>query len=430
MGKKKLDAGKIIFIVGIICVCLCIVGGIAVLKAKGNLKKTAKETAVETIADQENSIDVNLQGDSLEDGSLGAAEDGSRTGDASQKNANSQEDVYASRISAIMENMSLGDKIGQMFFVRGDMGYDETTYTTYHPGGVILFGSNVQNKTYSQLQADIQSYQDMSTIPMLVGIDEEGGTVTRLSSNPNIVSEKFKSPRQLYSDGGMDAVIEDSHTKSALLKDLGINVNFAPVVDCSTTPGEFMYDRAFGDSVSDTVDFAEKIVTAMNEDNIGAVLKHFPGYGGNGDTHTNIITDDRDYSTFEEQDFLPFEAGIEAGAPCVLVCHNIVNCMDSSWPASLSPKVHEILRDELGFDGVIITDDLTMDGVADFCGEKEAAVQAVLAGNDMMIVSDLTSQYDAVLDAVNSGVISETQVDEAVYRILRWKIILGLVENE
>lgn len=331
------------------------------------------------------------------------------------------------KISDRIAEMDIREKIGQMFFIRGNPDYDQTMFDTYNPGGVLLFGSDVQDKTYTELQDYIDNFQRMSGTPLLIGIDEEGGTVSRLSGNYNIVDQPFLSPRELYADGGMDEVIQDSHRKSTLLLDLGINVNFAPVVDYSTDLWDFMYERAFGDTIDETCEFAKEIVSAMNEDGMGSVLKHFPGYGSNGDTHTDIITDDRDYDTFASQDFLPFQSGIDAGAECVLVCHNIVTCMDSKWPASLSENVHNVLREKLGFIGVIITDDLAMDGVADFCGADTAAVQAILAGNDMMIVSDFYTQYDAVLQAVQDGTISEQRLDESVARILKWKYHLNIL---
>ena len=129
---------------------------------------------------------------------------------------------------------------------------------------------------------------------------------------------------------------------------------------------------------------------------------------------------------FRKKDFLPFKAGIEAGAQCILVSHNVVNAMDSSNPASLSSKVHEILRDELGYNGVIITDDLVMDAITGVEDDSEAAVKAVLAGNDMLISSNYDKQITAVINAVNDGRISEDIINKAVTRILCWKLSLGL----
>lgn len=341
----------------------------------------------------------------------------------------SPEEIVNRELEELVAHMTLEEKVGQMFFIRADASFDQTTFDTYHPGGILLFGQDVENKTVSQLQEYIASFQCYSTYPLFIGIDEEGGTVTRVSHNSNLVEEAFESPRNLYEQGGFEAVIEDSHKKSSLLKSFGINVNFAPVVDYSVDYGDFMYQRAFGNNIEETCEFAEKIVSAMKEDQMGCVLKHFPGYGNNGDTHTNIITDYREYDIFVEQDFLPFQSGIEAGADSVLVSHNIVVSMDETYPASLSENVHRILREDLGFEGVIITDDLVMSGIADFISADAAAVQAVKAGNDMMIVSDYAVQYDAVVAAVQNGELDIQKIDESVIRILRWKYNLGLLED-
>ena len=158
------------------------------------------------------------------------------------------------------------------------------------------------------------------------------------------------------------------------------------------------------------------------------VLKHFPGYGSNVDTHTGIAIDARPIETFRSSDFLPFEAGIDAGAQSILVSHNIVQCMDGELPASLSPAVHDILRDELGFEGVIMTDDLIMEAITEYTGGENAAVLAVQAGNDMLVSSDFVTQYNAVLAAVQDGTISEDHIRESAIRVIRWKMDLGLME--
>ena len=163
---------------------------------------------------------------------------------------------------------------------------------------------------------------------------------------------------------------------------------------------------------------------------MGCVLKHFPGYGENGDTHTGSVLDQRPYESFQQRDFLPFEAGIQAGADCVLVSHNVVSCKDSAYPASLSPEWHRVLREELGFEGCIITDDLIMDAIQEYCDSSSAAVQAVLAGNDLLCCSDYETQYPAVLAAVENGQISQERIEESVLRILRWKQELGLLNAE
>ena len=157
------------------------------------------------------------------------------------------------------------------------------------------------------------------------------------------------------------------------------------------------------------------------------VLKHFPGYGSNVDTHTGIAIDERSLDSFRQTDFLPFDAGIEAGAQAVLVNHNIVTCMDADRPASLSPAVHQVLREELGFNGVVMTDDLIMDAIRQYTGGEDAAVLAVQAGNDMLISSDFVTQYNAVLAALNDGRITSGQIRAAAVRVIEWKMALGLM---
>ena len=261
---------------------------------------------------------------------------------------------------------------------------------------------------------------------MLIGVDEEGGTVNRISTNTEFRSEPFKSSQELYAEGGFDLIYEDTITKANFLKELGINVNFAPVVDVSTNPDDYIYKRSFGKNANLTSEYASTVVTAMKEANIASVLKHFPGYGNNTDTHTGISIDNRTLETFKESDFLPFEAGIKAGANIVLVSHNIVTNIDSNNPASLSTRVHEILRNDLGFAGVIITDDLYMDAISKNY-DSSVAVLAILAGNDLICTTDFESQIPEVIAAVEDGTISIDRINESVRRILELKLELNLI---
>ena len=318
-----------------------------------------------------------------------------------------------------LSQMSLEEKVGQMFLARCPSQDPVRAVTTYHLGGYILFGRDFANKTEAQVISDIQSYQDASNIPLFIGVDEEGGTVNRVSSNPNLRASPFLSPQALYATGGMERIRSDTQEKSELLHKLGINLNFAP--------NDFIYDRSFGKDAEQTAEYVSTVVGEMKRQQMGSVLKHFPGYGNNADTHTGVAYDNRPYDTFLSSDFLPFQAGIEQGADMVLVSHNIVNCMDPSLPASLSAKVHEILRKDLDFQGVIITDDLAMQGVRAFADDSRVAVQAVLAGNDLLCCTDFETQIPAVIAAVENGEITQERIDASVLRILILKISLGLL---
>lgn len=324
--------------------------------------------------------------------------------------------------------MTLSEKVGQMFIARCPS-VDAPIYAQkYNLGGYILFGQDFKNSDPDTFRETINSYQESVKIPMFIAVDEEGGIVTRASRYPLFRSVPFPSPQKLFKEGGLEAVRKDVREKSEFLLDLGINLNFAPVCDISQNPNDFMYERSIALDAEGTSEYVKAVVEEMKNASLGSVLKHFPGYGNNSDTHTGIAIDKRPMEVFESSDFLPFKAGIDAGAGIVLVSHNVVECMDKDMPASLSPKVISILRKSLAFDGLIITDDLVMDAIGLYTDKESAAVQAVIAGNDLLCCTDFTEQIPAVIEAVKDGTISEERIDESVRRILKYKMELGIIE--
>ena len=330
-------------------------------------------------------------------------------------------------VQALLESMTVEEKVGQLFFVRCPEENAAEDVAAYHLGGVLLFGRDFKDRTYGEVRAATDALQAAAEIPLLIGADEEGGTVVRASSNPNLRSEKFAAPQTVYAQSGLEGLAADAAEKSSFLLGLGVNVNLAPVADVAADSGSFIYGRTLGLDAEGTAEGMRAIVSAMSEAKIGSVLKHFPGYGDNVDTHTGIALDERPYEDFVNGDFLPFRAGIEAGASSVLVSHNIVQCMDASLPASLSPEVHRVLREELGFESVILTDDLAMDALKAYAEDGTVAVLAVMAGNDMLVTTDYRTQIPQVLAAVEDGTVSEETLDNAVVRVLRWKQALGLL---
>ena len=334
-------------------------------------------------------------------------------------------------LEELLGRMTLEEKVGQLFFVRCPAESSAEDVQTYHLGGYILFGRDTKDKTANELIQAIQSYQDNASIPLLIGVDEEGGSVVRVSSNPCLRSSKFQSPQKLFASGGMERVTADAREKDVLLKALGFNVNLAPVADVSTNSSDFIYPRAFGQDAAATADYVSAVTAQMAADGMGSVLKHFPDYGDNADTHTGIAVDERPYEDFVNSDFLPFSAGFQSGGAmtAVLVSHNIVECMDGELPASLSPNVHRVLREELGFDGVVMTDDLAMEAVSAYAGDGAVAVMALEAGNDLVLTTDYRTQIPKVIGAVENGTLSEEAINTACRRVLRWKQALGLLEG-
>lgn len=340
----------------------------------------------------------------------------------------SEEELAEKRIDKLMSEMIVEEKVGQMFLVRYPDANAAEQVSEYNLGGYILFGKDFDGKAREEITENIISCQKSAEIPLLIGVDEEGGTVVRVSSNENLREAPFLSPRDTFANGGWNAIEEDAAEKADLLLSLGINVNLAPVCDVTSDCNAFMYDRSFSGDADEVSEFVKKVVKISSEKKLGTVLKHFPGYGNNEDTHTGIAYDNRDFQLLTETDFKPFTVGIESGADCVLVSHNIVNCIDSEYPASLSEEAHNILRNQLGFDGVIMTDDLSMGAITDYTGTENAAVLAMKSGNDLLCCSDVGEQYPAVLSSVQSGEISIEQINNSVKRLLKWKQKLGLIE--
>lgn len=330
-------------------------------------------------------------------------------------------------LEQLLADMCLEEKVGQLFLARCPGEDAAAQAEEYHLGGYILFGRDFSEETPDSLREHIASYQSAASIPMLIAVDEEGGTVTRVSCYSAFRDAPFPAPRDLYREGGMEAVLAAEAEKCALLGSLGIHVNMAPVCDISLDPEAFMYDRSLGQPPEVTAEYIEAVVTLMSSRRMGSVLKHFPGYGENSDTHIGIARDNRPLEALESRDLIPFAAGIQAGCGAILVSHTIVECLDPEVPASLSPAVHAYIRDTMGYDGVILTDDLVMEAITDLYGAGEAAVMAVRSGNDLLCSTDYPEQYAAVLEAARSGEIPMARIDEAVMRILIWKRDLGLL---
>lgn len=331
--------------------------------------------------------------------------------------------AYYERATEIMNTMTLEEKVGQLFLMGITQTNGEDVVKNYHPGGIVMFADNFSGRTISSEQEQIASYQSSSRFPLLISVDEEGGTVVRVSKYPAFRDTPFLSPQELYAQGGWDGVYQETIEKGNLLKSLGINLCLAPVADISNNPTDYIYERTFGGSAEDTSQFIEISTKAYRETNTGCTLKHFPGYASNLNTHNGSSVDNREKSQFYENDLKPFQAGIDAGAPVVMVNHNIVSCFDAENPASISPEVHSVLRKDLNFSGLICTDSLDMGATKNV---TDVYLKAVDAGNDLIATCE-TAGYPIVLQAVNTGRISENRVNESVIRILAYKLYYGLM---
>lgn len=333
---------------------------------------------------------------------------------------------YYDEANKKMKNMSLEEKVGQLFLVRYDSNLASNWIKKYYPGGYIMFAKDFNNQTKESIKKEIDDLQSISKVPLVIAVDEEGGYVTRVSRYPGFRESKFLAPRSYYESGGEKLLEQTEKEKAKLLLSIGVNLNLAPVADVSIDSNDFINIRTFNRNAKETAVLIGKMVNYANEEGISSSLKHFPGYGNNVDTHTGIAIDERSYENFVENDYLPFEEGIKNKVPTVLVSHNIVKCMDSEYPATLSKKVISELREKLNFTGVVITDDLSMSAVNSYVENGSAAVLAVNAGEDLIITSDFVKMYNSVYEAVKNKEIDMETIDKAVRRNIAWKIAYGM----
>ena len=341
---------------------------------------------------------------------------------------------YYEKAEQKLETLTIEEKIAQLFVIGKSTNTDYTELQKYQFGGYLFFKEFFNEKTEQQVKNKIEQYQKTSKIPLLMAVDEEGGIVVRISNNKNLSATPFKASSQIYNNGGFEAIKQDTINKSNFLNNLGINLNFAPVVDIANNPKDYMYSRSLQQDKDKTAIFAKTVIEASKGLGVSYTLKHFPGYGNNADTHIGSSIDKRTYEDIYNNDLEPFRAGIEAGAECVMVSHNIVTSIDDKNQASISSKVHTLLRDELNFKGIIITDALNMGAIRDENTIEDAIAKAITAGNDMIILSidknttdkdgsKITYQrvINAVKNALNNKEIKQEIIDEAVTRILAWK---------
>ncbi len=330
-------------------------------------------------------------------------------------------------LNKILSSMSVEEKVGQLFLAHCPDRDEERVIKELHVGGFVLFARDFEGYTPDGVRERMAKFQSWAKIPLAISADEEGGGVVRCSKFPQFREKPFASPKEMYSAEGLAGIRREAKEKAELMKSLGLNYNLAPVCDYSTDPDSYISKRVLGISPQVTAEFVRIVTKKFAEVGVGTSLKHFPGYGGNSDTHKGMSSDSRPLSVFESEDLIPFIAGIEAGADSVMVSHNIVKCFDEEYPSSLSYPVHEYLRNKLGFNGVIITDSLTMSAIREFTGGKDPCTRALLCGNDMIITSKYEDGYKTLLENVTNGTVSLDILDSAVMRILKMKEKLGII---
>lgn len=339
-------------------------------------------------------------------------------------------------------SLTLEQKVAQLFVVTPEAITGVGTATkagsttqqalaAYPVGGLVYFQKNLLSADQTrEMIANSQSYaQDACGLPLLVGVDEEGGTVSRIGGNPGFAIHNEGNMADIGATGDPAQAKAVAQTIGGYLGDLGFNLNFAPDSDvCGDPASDVMALRSFGTDPVLVADMVSAQVEGFAEAGVLCSAKHFPGIGGvMGDSHEGAIVSEKTLDELREWELVPFKAAIGAGVPMIMVGHlTAPNAFGSDVPASLNPAaVTDLLRGELGFEGLIITDSLSMGAVGDFCTPDQAGVAALTAGADLVLMpEDFPAAYQGVLDAVSAGTLSEDRIDQSVTRIVKAKLAL------
>ncbi|MBO4401374.1 MAG: glycoside hydrolase family 3 protein [Selenomonadaceae bacterium] len=342
--------------------------------------------------------------------------------------ADKAEAVTEDPVEKILQSMTLAEKVGQMVMigVHGNSVNDDSRYmlTQYHIGGVIFFDRNLETRAQAKSFADDLNKTAAEKVPLFFAIDEEGGIVARMKHEIT----PPPSQAEIGRSGDSSQAYRYANSVAQDLKSIGVNVNFAPVADVGTRD-----TRSFSDNENVVAEFVDAAARGYEDAGIFYCLKHFPGIGlGVVDSHVEVSTIDASREILETIDLVPFRKIIAAhdnSRFMVMVGHLRYSALDAGNSASVSPAVMKILRDELGFSGVIITDDLEMGAIANHSEFKDVGVAAIKAGADIALICHEypheTDVYLGILNAVERGEISEERINESVRRILKMKLALS-----
>lgn len=379
-----------------------------------------------------------------DNGNTGVAADVTESGTTTEEQtADSQETTEVteeekpSLVDETLAGMTLHEKVCQMMFVTPEelTGEDGVTVAgdatrqaleNYPVGGIVYFAKNLESQ--DQVKEMIDNSQKYSSIGLFVATDEEGGVVNRLMDT---VGTTYIGSMYYYKDDGDETAYENAYTIANDMSALGFNLDFAPVADVWSNPDNTVIgERAYSDDYAQAAELVGNAVKGFNDGGVMCTLKHFPGHGDTAeDSHYSSAYVHRTKEEIMADEMQPFRSGIEAGAEFVMVGHLIVPDIDEV-PATLSYKIATgILRDELKFEGVAITDSFEMESIADNYSVDDAVVMSVKAGMDMILQpKDMASSVNSIEQAVADGELSEDRIDESVRRILTLKESRGLLK--
>lgn len=357
-----------------------------------------------------------------------------------------------SKAEQLLKNMTLKEKVGQLLLIRPESlctdlssaqindtheyGVTEfnlkmaKTLDNYPVGGIVMFGKNIQSP--SQLTNFINEMQQNSKIHLFMGVDEEGGNVSRIANTPGFDVQKFESMETVGQTKDSKKALEVGSVIGSYIKEYGFNLDFAPVADVNTNPDNIVIgNRSFGNEPNLVAEMVSAEIEGLHKSGIMSCIKHFPGHGDTKeDTHNGFVSIEKNWDELKECELIPFKAGIAAQTDMIMISHITAdNITDNKLPSSLSYEmIEEKLRKELNYDGVVITDSMSMGAIANQYSSGDAAVKAISAGADIVLMpEDFIEAFEGIYEAVKNGTLSETRIDQSVLRILSLKEKYGFL---
>lgn len=359
----------------------------------------------------------------------------SDTGSASQNTPDKTDEVQR-----IVDAMSLEDKVAQLFLVKPEAIVDIGTATAAGEstkqaidktpvGGFVYFSDNLQSEQQVQeMLSNVQKYsEDRTGLPAFLSVDEEGGTVARIAGSGRFDVTNVGNMSDIGASGDVQKAKQAGETIGTYLSALGFNLDFAPDADVLTNPeNTVVKKRSFGSDPQVVSDMSLAVAQGLAQHQIHSVYKHFPGHGATeGDTHKGYAYTNKTLDELKQSELVPFAHAIENGAEFIMAAHiSVPNITNDDTPTSLSKTmITDVLREQMGYDGIVVTDAMNMGAVTEQYTSAQAAVKALQAGADIILMPEnFQEAYQGVLDAVKSGELTEQQIDTAVTRIVKVKV--------
>lgn len=407
-------------------------------RAEREQKKAEELAAAQETEEEVEEIEEPIE-ESFDQDMLDAIFDEEEVEEEPVEEVDSEEEELVAKATEILSTLTIEQKVAQMFFIRqeaitnvplctaaGDM--TKTAIEKYPVGGIIYFADNIEDsEQITEMTSNLQSYsQELIGLPMFIGIDEEGGKVARIANNENFDVAKYDSMKAIGETGNVSMAYEAGNTIGQYLKEYGFNIDFAPDADVLTNPESIIDDRSFGEDPQLVADMSAEFASGLKDAGILSCMKHYPGHGAvSEDTHDGSAVIDKAWDELEGNELLPFSQAVIDKVPFIMASHICVpELTGEEVPTSLSSLlVNDKLRGSMGYEGIIITDSLSMSAISKNYSSKEAAIAAINAGDDMLLMPEnFEEAYEGVLSAIEAGDISEDRINESVLRIIKEKL--------